>query len=252
MIASRLLLVVLSVCAPRRIHGFQSVHRYNARQRQSPLYYSDNEQETWSITTPPPIVIMNGTSIVVKAMESAVQRHKVKRKQTDKSVVSTTDSTNSLQRSDVAPAHVTHSTTRKSHKATWNTRFKQLLQYHSLHNHTLVPQNYPPNPALGQWVMAQRRQYSLKLAGKPHSLNQEKELLLDSVGFVWRAERRGPRGGAYASLHQWTSRPSVICGGTLEDVESIVDFEKYMIQKREELTEDDVREAWRRRFRMLR
>ncbi len=38
------------------------------------------------------------------------------------------------------------------HKDTWNQRFQEFKQYKVEHDHVLVPQDYPPNPQLGEKV----------------------------------------------------------------------------------------------------
>jgi len=68
----------------------------------------------------------------------------------------------------------------------WEVRFQQLLKFKQQHGHCLVPQKYPPNPSLGNWVMSQRYHYR-----KGHNrLTKEKIAKLNAVGFTWEAINR--------------------------------------------------------------
>jgi hypothetical protein len=53
----------------------------------------------------------------------------------------------------------------------------------------MVPHTYPANPKLSQWVRRQRYQHRLKYAGKRNTLTDEREILLNQVGFVWDAHQ---------------------------------------------------------------
>jgi hypothetical protein len=102
--------------------------------------------------------------------------------------------------------------------------------------------------------MAQRRQYALQLKGKKSSFNAadgpNRIQQLEAIGFVWKVERRGPR-GAYGSLRMMKHRAGNRSGGD-NDIVDVVDYEKYIIEKieRSEMSnsDDEIREAWRQRF----
>ena len=68
---------------------------------------------------------------------------------------------------------------------TWTERFEELLEFRSKLGHCLVPNNFPANPALAQWVKRQRYQYKLKQQGKRSTLSEERMKVLEEIGFVW-------------------------------------------------------------------
>lgn len=45
-----------------------------------------------------------------------------------------------------------------SHKAVWEKRYNELVDYNNKHGDTYVPSHYPHNPPLAIWVKRQRRQ----------------------------------------------------------------------------------------------
>ena len=67
----------------------------------------------------------------------------------------------------------------------WTMRFEELLQFKADIGTCLVPHKYPPLPQLAQWCKRQRYQRHLKVNGKESTMSDEREQLLDSVGFVW-------------------------------------------------------------------
>ncbi|VEU41944.1 unnamed protein product [Pseudo-nitzschia multistriata] len=64
----------------------------------------------------------------------------------------------------------------------WMNRYNELIEYKKEHGSTLVPQRYKKNPKLGKWVTHQRSS----------CLTEERKALLDEIGFVWDATRKGP------------------------------------------------------------
>lgn len=71
----------------------------------------------------------------------------------------------------------------------WIERFADLVKFREEHGHCLVPHNFQPNPALSQWVKRQRYQYKLKQDMKHSTLSDERQALLDTMGFVWDSHR---------------------------------------------------------------
>jgi hypothetical protein len=67
----------------------------------------------------------------------------------------------------------------------WNQRLQELKDFYKEHGHVSVPHVYPNNPYLSQWVKRQRYQYRLKQMGKHSTLSDERERVLNSIGFVW-------------------------------------------------------------------
>ena len=71
-------------------------------------------------------------------------------------------------------------------KDLWNQRYEQLLSFYQEHGHANVPEDYEPNPALGQWVMNQRTQYRRHADGQLTALSEERIALLEQLDFRWR------------------------------------------------------------------
>lgn len=67
----------------------------------------------------------------------------------------------------------------------WTVRFNELLQFKDAHGHCLVPHTYPENLLLSQWVKRQRYQFKLKAQGRHSTLTDDRQKMLDAVGFVW-------------------------------------------------------------------
>ena len=74
---------------------------------------------------------------------------------------------------------------RAYHAENWTERFEELLQFREQMGHCLVPNYYPENPALAQWVKRQRYQKKLKDHGKRSTLSDDREKVLDEAGMVW-------------------------------------------------------------------
>jgi hypothetical protein len=67
----------------------------------------------------------------------------------------------------------------------WTERFEELLEFRSRIGHCLVPNNFPVNPPLAQWVKRQRYQYKLKQQSKRSTMSDERVQALEEIGFVW-------------------------------------------------------------------
>ena len=67
----------------------------------------------------------------------------------------------------------------------WTDKFEELIEFRNLFGHCLVPNAFPENPALAQWVKRQRYQYKLKNEGKRSTMSDERVTALEDVGFVW-------------------------------------------------------------------
>eukprot|EP00978_Attheya_sp_CCMP212_P027299 scaffold91428_cov58-Attheya_sp.AAC.1 len=76
----------------------------------------------------------------------------------------------------------------------WNTRYQELKEYQAEHGDCLVPQKYPPNPALGGWVNTQRTSlFSLWENEMGNSyITPERIKRLEKLGFVWKVHYRQP------------------------------------------------------------
>jgi hypothetical protein len=67
----------------------------------------------------------------------------------------------------------------------WTEKFEDLIEFRNQYGHCLVPNAFPHNPALAQWVKRQRYQFKLKNEGKRSTMSDERIRALDEVGFVW-------------------------------------------------------------------
>jgi hypothetical protein len=110
-------------------------------------------------------------------------------------------------------------------EAQWLERYEELLKYKEEHGDVLVPILYEQNPALGLWVMGQRRDYRHFMAKKrleenealQHEMNEkevkkikkawtgmteERIRLLESEGFVWNYQDYAWQ-TKFAALCEW-------------------------------------------------
>jgi hypothetical protein len=67
----------------------------------------------------------------------------------------------------------------------WSERFQDLLRFREKFDHCLVPHTWDENLPLAQWVKRQRYQYKLKKEGKHTTMTDERQMLLERLGFVW-------------------------------------------------------------------
>ncbi|KAL3919790.1 MAG: hypothetical protein SGILL_003578 [Bacillariaceae sp.] len=67
----------------------------------------------------------------------------------------------------------------------WYERFEDLKVFFQTHGHCHVPINYTPNLPLSKWTKRQRYQMKLKQDGKPSSMSEERQQLLEDMGFLW-------------------------------------------------------------------
>ena len=76
-----------------------------------------------------------------------------------------------------------------SHRAAWEERFSELLQFMAQEGHVNVPANHPTNPSLAIWVKCQRRQYKLFCQGEQSNMTQERIVKLEAIGFIWNLRK---------------------------------------------------------------
>jgi hypothetical protein len=67
----------------------------------------------------------------------------------------------------------------------WTEKFEELIEFRNQYGHCLVPNAFPENPALAQWVKRQRYQFKLKKESKRSTMSDERVRALDEIGFVW-------------------------------------------------------------------
>jgi hypothetical protein len=76
----------------------------------------------------------------------------------------------------------------RSHQAeSWMEKYEELLDFRLSSGHCLVPNQYPANPSLAEWVKRQRYQYKLKGMGKHSSMSDDRVVALQKLGFVWNS-----------------------------------------------------------------
>ena len=76
-----------------------------------------------------------------------------------------------------------------SHKAVWEEKFNELLQFKFIHGHCNVPSAFPENPQLAIWVKGQRRNFRMFQQGTRNVLESERWERLNSIGFSWLRRR---------------------------------------------------------------
>ncbi|KAL7549857.1 hypothetical protein ACHAWF_013118 [Thalassiosira exigua] len=80
---------------------------------------------------------------------------------------------------------------RKNSQQLWDDKLEALREYKRLHGHTNVPKG-EKRDRLGRWVNNQRQFYRKREEnGERNSLTDERIKDLESLGFVWKAERVG-------------------------------------------------------------
>ncbi len=65
------------------------------------------------------------------------------------------------------------------HESFWEEMFSALAEFRRKHGHCNVPVTWLENPRLGRWVHTQRK------ARKRRTLNEERALRLENIGFLW-------------------------------------------------------------------
>jgi Helicase associated domain len=83
----------------------------------------------------------------------------------------------------------------------WDMSFDQLREYKRRYGHCNVPYLWESNIPLSQWVKRQRHQKKLKDQGRHSNLTDDRERLLEGLGFCW-----DPRDAA------WDERFEELCG----------------------------------------
>lgn len=71
----------------------------------------------------------------------------------------------------------------------WTEKFEELIEFRAQHGHCNVPNSFPENVNLAQWVKRQRYQYKLKLENKRSTMSDERAQALEEIGFVWDSHR---------------------------------------------------------------
>ena len=78
-----------------------------------------------------------------------------------------------------------HVNFRSQHLDLWDKRYQQLVGFKAEHQHCNVPLNYHKNPCLSNWTKRQRHQYRLKIEGRHTTMTDERQQMLEKLGFIW-------------------------------------------------------------------
>jgi hypothetical protein len=70
----------------------------------------------------------------------------------------------------------------------WMEKYEELVAFHQVAGHCLVPHCYNDNLPLACWVKRQRFQYKLMIEGKASTMTVERVRLLELIGFVWDSQ----------------------------------------------------------------
>jgi uncharacterized protein YbgA (DUF1722 family) len=65
----------------------------------------------------------------------------------------------------------------------WNMQYEQLVEFKRKNDHCMVPRSYDQDKSLGEWVKTQRTLH------KNNKLRLDRKIILDAIGFVWKAYR---------------------------------------------------------------
>jgi len=83
----------------------------------------------------------------------------------------------------------------------WNTRYQELCMFRNIHGHCHVPQVYPPNQDLANWVVHQRTHYRYAIHGEYTALTPDRIERLSNLNFCWNY----PNHTWYEMLHLFKS-----------------------------------------------
>lgn len=69
----------------------------------------------------------------------------------------------------------------------WEQSYQELKRYKEENGHCVVPNKYPPNRPLGNWVGKQRLFYR---GHRGQHLSEDRIARLEKLGFVWKVQVR--------------------------------------------------------------
>ena len=70
----------------------------------------------------------------------------------------------------------------------WLESLSKLMTYKKEYGHTNVPNKWRKDPALGEWVQVQRKEFLIYKNGTRNYLTNEKVNILNAIGFEWNVE----------------------------------------------------------------
>eukprot|EP00591_Stephanopyxis_turris_P002410 CAMPEP_0195513210 /NCGR_PEP_ID=MMETSP0794_2-20130614/4917_1 /TAXON_ID=515487 /ORGANISM="Stephanopyxis turris, Strain CCMP 815" /LENGTH=623 /DNA_ID=CAMNT_0040641161 /DNA_START=70 /DNA_END=1938 /DNA_ORIENTATION=- len=95
------------------------------------------------------------------------------------------NSTGSVARKPVGAATVVSEPIRQQRASAWEAKLRELEAFRAEKGHCRVPWGYSANPSLAGWCDSQRRQYKLRKEGKTSAMTDERERVLNEIGFWW-------------------------------------------------------------------
>ena len=72
----------------------------------------------------------------------------------------------------------------------WSERLEELKSYAEIYGHCNIPQHWPQNPSLGQWVATQRAEYKKWKKQKHSAMTNDRKNALEAIGFNWYLRKR--------------------------------------------------------------
>lgn len=94
------------------------------------------------------------------------------------------------------------------HTFTWEDRYQQLVEFQKEHGHANVPYTYPIDQRFSRWTYKQRSEKSQKIRGLKHKLSDEREALMDAIGFQWVLSSANKKGATSPSKPKKRARPT--------------------------------------------
>jgi hypothetical protein len=83
------------------------------------------------------------------------------------------------------PFQPSERSTGQTTRSLWDERYEELRHYKVEHGNCNVPFSYTENPLLAKWVKRQRYQYKCRMRGEHSHLTDDRQAMLDEIGFVW-------------------------------------------------------------------
>jgi hypothetical protein len=77
-------------------------------------------------------------------------------------------------------------TSKTDRASIWSERYQELREFKELFGHCNVPQHYPANAKLGNWISKQRFENRKNTEGRRSPMTAERIQALDGIGFDWR------------------------------------------------------------------
>lgn len=150
-----------------------------------PTVVSEGEDDTRSAATQISLPPFCGNTVTPQATSSTNQQHYNQFSMTPMMM-----QCNDKKRKEMglSPAPQSSKVRFRSHQAeSWLEKYEELLDFRMRNGHCLVPNQYPANPSLAEWVKRQRYQYKLKGMGKHSSMTVDRIVALEKLGFVWNS-----------------------------------------------------------------